>query len=57
MNDETEDRTEAYRRAAKALHEVDGEIEIDPDATVSFGDDSGAYVAAWVWVPDAEVDP
>ena len=26
------------------------EIEIDPDAMVSRGDDPGAFVAAWIWV-------
>ena len=56
MNDQTDDRAEAYRRAAKALHEVEGEIEIDRGATVSFGGDGGAYVAAWVWVADTDLD-
>jgi hypothetical protein len=32
-----------------------GECEIDSDAIVSNGDDAGAYVSAWVWVPDDEV--
>ncbi len=39
-----------YRAAAKATYHKDGEIEIDEEATVSFGDDNGAYVQAWVWV-------
>jgi hypothetical protein len=29
----------------------EGEIEVDNDARVSIGEDDGAYVAAWVWVP------
>lgn len=28
----------------------DGEVEVDDGATVSRGDDPGAYVHAWVWV-------
>lgn len=41
-----------FRAAAKRLHEREGELEIDDEATVSHGDDAqGAYVQAWVWVP------
>ena len=29
----------------------DGELELDSDAKVSEGDDNGAYVQAWMWVP------
>ncbi len=43
-----------YREAAKSLHEVEGEVEIDSDAIVSISDDPGAYVQAWVWVSDEE---
>lgn len=42
----------AYRKAARELHQKDGTCEIDDGATVSMGDDPGAYVQAWVWVPD-----
>lgn len=37
---------------ARELREKEGDdaIEIDDDATVSEGDDNGAYVQAWVWV-------
>jgi hypothetical protein len=48
-----------YRDAAKRLHEVDGECEIDYRAKVSRVDgpeEEGAYVQAWVWVPREEVD-
>lgn len=31
-----------------------GEIEVDGDAVVSNGCDRGAYVQAWVWVPDPD---
>jgi hypothetical protein len=41
----------AYQKGADALAR-DGEIEIDEDAVVSIGDDSGAYVQAWLWVSD-----
>ena len=38
------------RAAARRIHEREGEIEIDPGAPISHGDDPGAYVQAWVWV-------
>lgn len=45
---------EWFRTRAKELYHEDGEIEVDSDACVSIGDDDGAYVAAWVWVPLGE---
>lgn len=45
----------AYLEAAGELHGRDGECEIDGNAKVSMGDDPGAYVAAWVWVPRSEI--
>lgn len=54
-----------YVDAAYRLYHEEGEIEIDTDrhseepAKVSRGDDegaAGAYVQAWVWVPDEEVE-
>ena len=39
-----------YRSAAQERQE-DGELEVDDDAVVSVGDDPGAYVMAWKWVP------
>lgn len=39
------------RARARELYGHDGEIEIDADAEISQGNDPGAYVAAWVWVP------
>ena len=44
----------AYRRAARAEYEREGEVEIDDNAVISRGDDAGAYVQAWVWVSDEE---
>ena len=41
---------EAYLKAAKKLYERKGSIEIDRNATVSLGEEDGAYVQAWVWV-------
>jgi hypothetical protein len=29
----------------------DGELELDDNAKVSEGDDNGAYVQVWMWVP------
>ena len=46
-----------YIERAHALYHTDGEVEIDArDVKVSRNDDgeNGAYVAAWVWVPDPE---
>ena len=49
----------AFRIAAHDLyvardksHLNDGDVNIDDNAVVSEGDE-GAYVAAWVWVPNA----
>ena len=43
-----------YRKAAEKFQK-EGEIEIDRDAIVSKGADPGAYVMAWMWVPDGEI--
>jgi len=69
--DQIKPGTELYKRAAEALAEAgrsqeyivraaalyarEGEIEIDDDAAVSLGDDAGAYVQGWLWVPDEEI--
>lgn len=50
------DGFERYRQAAKNLHHREGEIEIDNDAVVSKGNDNGAYVQAWVWVSDEDLE-
>jgi len=49
-------KDEAYREAATDEYGDEGRIEIDADAKVSYGDDDGAYVAAWVWV-DRDLTP
>lgn len=36
---------------ARCMYQDEGSIEIDGGAVVSRGDDPGAYVQAWVWVP------
>ncbi len=33
---------------------AEGEVEVDSDALVSSGEDAGAYVQGWVWVPLSE---
>jgi len=43
-----------YRARAKQFYHEEGEIEVDHNALVSRGDGHGAYVEAWVWVPDDE---
>ena len=61
MTDEDEhdpdwvDELQPYRDAAKELFHCEGELEIDAAAPVSKGGDEGAYVQAWVWVPDYEI--
>ena len=45
---------EWFRAHAKERYQREGEIEVDDNARVSFGDDNGAYVQAWVWVPTNE---
>lgn len=42
--------------AQKKWDRDDGSIEIDEDAVVSFDEPGGAYVQAWIWVADREVD-
>lgn len=42
----------AYAKAAQRLYADEGRIEIDDQVVVSEGDE-GAYVMAWVWVPDS----
>jgi hypothetical protein len=47
-----------YRTQARTLYQDEGRIEVDDNALVSrnaeCGFDHGAYVQAWVWVPDPE---
>jgi hypothetical protein len=40
-----------FRDRAAELYNKDGQIEVDGNARISYGDDDGAYVEAWVWVP------
>jgi hypothetical protein len=42
---------EWFRARAKELYHEEGEVEVECNALVSRGDDEGAYVEAWVWVP------
>ena len=51
-----------YVDAASRLYHEEGEIEINDDRHSSIPakvsrSDGGAYVEAWVWVPDDEVTP
>jgi len=39
-----------FREMAKKEYNREGTLEIDDGAAVSFANDGGAYVAAWVWV-------
>lgn len=51
-----DDRAPAFVAAARRLHTVEGECEIDDDAKVSISSDGGAYVQAWVWVDDDDLE-
>jgi hypothetical protein len=42
---------EWFRAQAKELYGEEGQIEVDGNARVSGGNNDGAYVEAWVWVP------
>lgn len=42
---------EAARKRAK-----DGELEVDDFPIVSRSESGGAYVMAWLWIPDDEID-
>jgi hypothetical protein len=53
--DEADELDKLYVAAAHDEYHKDGEIEIDEGAAVSYGDDRGAYVAAWVWVDENPV--
>jgi len=46
---------DAVRTLARKDPKVrEGELEIDPDAPISYGGDNGAYVQAWLWVSFAD---
>ncbi len=45
-----------YIEAARRQYEKEGEIEVDETAVVSRGEDEGAYVQAWVWVSNSELE-
>ena len=49
-----EEKKARYRAAAKSM-QADGELEVAWNAKVSLGDDEGAYVQVWIWVPDEKV--
>lgn len=48
--------TDAEVDAARALHHIEGEIEIDDGAGVSRGDDGSCWVEAWVYVGPGEIE-
>lgn len=50
--DRLETLNEEYRNEAREIYGVVGVIEVDTNAPVSMSDDEGAYVQAWVWVPE-----
>lgn len=46
-------RNDTIRKLAIIQGENVEQMEFDSDAKISEGDDNGAYVQAWVWVPFA----
>jgi hypothetical protein len=40
-----------YLDQAREGYHVDGKLELEHDSMVSIGDDKGAYVLMWRWVP------
>lgn len=48
----TQELEKKFREAAKK-HATD-ELEIDDNAKVSMGDEPGAFVEAWIWIPYEE---
>ena len=54
--DSNAERDADYVTRAREKYESEGEVEIDEEATISWGDDNGAYVQAWVWVEDVQVE-
>jgi hypothetical protein len=44
-------REQAVFELAESTMDKEGELEFDIFCAVSEGDDNGAYVQAWVWVP------
>ena len=43
-----------YARAAQDIGS-EGELEVDDNCIVSLGDDKGAYVMSWSWMPQSEL--
>ena len=43
-----------YREAASL--QLDGDSSVDDDAEISWSSDGGAYVQAWVWVSNEELE-
>jgi hypothetical protein len=40
-----------YRAIAKKHYTSEGDLEFDEGNVVSLGDDEGAYVQCWKWIP------
>jgi hypothetical protein len=51
-----QDPTLSHYVSAAQTKTKEGDLEIDDSAIVSKGDDSGAYVMAWLWVGDLELE-
>ncbi len=49
-------RNAQFIAAARSLYSDEGTLEFDDIPVVSISPDGGAYIAAWVWVCDADAD-
>ena len=54
-NEDEQKGLEAFRAHAREKHNDDGNLEVDETAVVSVSEDGGAYVAAWIWIPEEAV--
>lgn len=45
------------RRYIRVARNQNGDLEFDDHACVSKGSDNGAYVQAWIWVSDDDLEP
>lgn len=54
LAEQSSDEANKYRAAAQATAR-EGDLEVDESATVSFGDDPGAYIMSWKWIYESDL--
>jgi hypothetical protein len=45
-----------YAQAARAIVAANDNLDMDDEPIVSAGEEDGAFVQAWIWVRDADVE-